>query len=166
MRDRNGRAAEIEAVDEDAGNGAVRDADTVRPFRSRNRRDDRHQADHDRHADGEIGQGIGVVDDVFGADESGAPEHDEQDRRGACGQGFLIMVHCRPHCPTGAYAATRISERAMLRCDGQRRQRSSAAHHSSGQGSMIFQSSTPFLIFFMSVVSPPLRRIQSFTVLG
>ena len=31
---------------------------------------------------------------------------------------------------------------------------------------MIFQSSTPFLIFFMSVVSPPLRRSQSFTASG
>jgi hypothetical protein len=40
------------------------------------------------------------------------------------------------------------------------------AHHSSGQGSTIFQSSSPFLIFFISVVSPPLRRIQSFTVAG
>ena len=39
-------------------------------------------------------------------------------------------------------------------------------HHSSGQGSTIFQSSSPFLIFFISVVSPPLRRIQSFTVSG
>ena len=39
-------------------------------------------------------------------------------------------------------------------------------HHSSGQGSTIFQSSPPFLIFFISVVSPPLRRIQSFTVFG
>ena len=38
--------------------------------------------------------------------------------------------------------------------------------HSSGQASTIFQSSIPFLIFFMSVVSPPLRRIQSFTVSG
>ena len=42
----------------------------------------------------------------------------------------------------------------------------SADHHSSGQGSTIFQSSPPFLIFFISVVSPPLRRIQSFTVSG
>jgi hypothetical protein len=40
------------------------------------------------------------------------------------------------------------------------------AHHSSGQGSTIFQSSSPFLIFFISVVSPPLRRIHSFTVSG
>ena len=38
--------------------------------------------------------------------------------------------------------------------------------NSSGQGSTIFQSSSPFLIFFISVVSPPLRRIQSFTVCG
>ena len=38
--------------------------------------------------------------------------------------------------------------------------------NSSGQGSTIFQSSSPFLIFFISVVSPPLRRIQSFTVSG
>src|SRR5882762_9666778 len=30
-----------------------------------------------------------------------------------------------------------------------------ADHHSSGQGSTIFQSSSPFLIFFISVVSPP-----------
>ncbi len=37
---------------------------------------------------------------------------------------------------------------------------------SSGQGSTIFQRSMPFLIFFISVVSPPLRRIQSFTVSG
>lgn len=40
------------------------------------------------------------------------------------------------------------------------------AYHSSGQGSTIFQRSTPFLIFFISVVRPPLRRIQSFTVSG
>ena len=40
------------------------------------------------------------------------------------------------------------------------------AHHSSGQGSTIFQRSPPFLIFFISGVSPPLRRIQSFTVSG
>jgi hypothetical protein len=39
-------------------------------------------------------------------------------------------------------------------------------YHSSGQGSTIFQSSTPFLIFFISVVSPPLRLIQSLTVCG
>ncbi len=37
------------------------------------------------------------------------------------------------------------------------------SYHSSGQGSTIFQRSPPFLIFFISVVSPPLRRIQSFT---
>ncbi|MGY2905945.1 hypothetical protein ACVWVY_004966 [Bradyrhizobium sp. URHC0002] len=44
--------------------------------------------------------------------------------------------------------------------------RSTCDHHSSGQASTIFQSSPPFLIFFISVVSPPLRRIQSFTVSG
>src|ERR1700761_8990610 len=38
--------------------------------------------------------------------------------------------------------------------------------NSSGQGSTMVQRSTPFLIFFISVVSPPLRRIQSFTVSG
>jgi len=38
--------------------------------------------------------------------------------------------------------------------------------NSSGQGSTIFQSSSPFLIFFISVVSPPFLRIQSFTVFG
>src|SRR3954447_20938824 len=39
-------------------------------------------------------------------------------------------------------------------------------HHSSGQGSTIFQRSSPFLIFFISVVSPPFLRIQDFTVSG
>ena len=165
MRDRDRGAAKIEAMDKYAGDRAVREARAIRPFRPRNRRDDRHQADHDRHADGEISQGIGIVDDVFGADESGAPEHDEQDRCRAGGQGFLIMVHRRPHCPTRGDAAMRISPGEC--CDATVRWRlASAAHHSSGQGSMIFQSSTPFLIFFMSVVSPPLRRIQSFTVSG
>ena len=38
--------------------------------------------------------------------------------------------------------------------------------NSSGQGSTIFHRSVPLVIFFISVVRPPLRRIQSFTVSG
>jgi hypothetical protein len=41
-----------------------------------------------------------------------------------------------------------------------------APYQFSGQGSTIRQRSVPFLIFFISVVRPPFRRIQSFTESG
>ena len=68
----------------------------IRPFRPRDRDDDRHQPDHQGHADGEIGQRLGVVQHVFGADKAGAPEHDENRRRRARGKIFEIMIHLQP----------------------------------------------------------------------
>ena len=38
--------------------------------------------------------------------------------------------------------------------------------NSSGHGSTIFHRSLPFLIFFISLVRPPLRLIHDFTVSG
>src|SRR5579871_5360591 len=58
--------------------------------------------------------------------------------------------------PPEAGARRFLRERALQR----------RPYQSSGQGSTIFHSSVPLVIFFISVVSPPLRRIQSFTVSG
>ncbi len=93
MRDRDRGAAEIKPVHQKTRNHAVGDADPVRPFRPRDRGDHRHQADHQRHADGEIGQRLGIVDDVFGADEAGTPEHDKNRRRRARGKFFNVLIH-------------------------------------------------------------------------
>ena len=126
MRDRNRRAAEIESVHQNAGDGAVGDADTIRPFRPRDRHDDRHQPHHDRHADREIGQRLGVVEHVFGADEAGAPEHDEHRRRRARGRFFRVMQFiCRPRCPIICYAARtdRAGRQPAGRSDGAVRSR-------------------------------------------
>jgi hypothetical protein len=49
----------------------------------RNRDDHSHQEHHKRHADREIGQRIGIVHHVFGGDEAGAPQHDENRRHRA-----------------------------------------------------------------------------------
>ncbi len=95
MRDRDRGAAEIEAVHQEAGDDAVADARAIRPWRPRDRDDDRHQRHHQRHADGEIGQRLGVAQHVFGADEAGAPEHDENRRRRARGEIFKVSFICR-----------------------------------------------------------------------
>ena len=60
----------------------------------------------------------------------------------------------------------RVLRAAAGKGDHQERRKHHDQRHSSGQASTIFQSSPPFLIFFISVVSPPLRRIQSFTGCG
>ena len=91
--DRDRRAAEIEAVHQNAGDDTVADSAAIRPDRANDGADDRHQHHHNRHADREIGQRIGIVNDVFGADEAGAPEHDENRRRRACGEFVEVLGH-------------------------------------------------------------------------
>jgi hypothetical protein len=93
MGDRDRGAAEIDAVDQNAGDRAVHDADTVRPARPRDHDDDRHQPHHAGHADREIGQRLGAVEHVFGADEAGAPQHDKDRRRRARGKFFEVAGH-------------------------------------------------------------------------
>jgi hypothetical protein len=55
MRDRDRGAPEIKSVHQNAGNDTVDNADAIRPLRPRDRDNDRHQNDHHRHADREIG---------------------------------------------------------------------------------------------------------------
>ena len=86
MRDRDRSTAEVKPVYQNARDRTMYDADPVGPLRSRDPGDDRHQADHQRHADGEIGQRIGIMYDIFGGDESGTPEHDKNRRRRARGK--------------------------------------------------------------------------------
>ncbi len=113
MRDRDRSAAKIEPVHEDAGNRAVKHAGAVRPFRPRDRNDDPHQQNHDRHADREIAEGIGVVDDVFGGDEARAPEHDKHRGRRTRGEFLRFIFHCRPDCPNRGNPATANSSQAV-----------------------------------------------------
>jgi len=68
---------------QNARNDAVANADTIRPFRPCDCDDNGHQPNHHRHADCEIGQRLGVVQDVFGSNKAGAPEHDKNRRRRA-----------------------------------------------------------------------------------
>ena len=96
MRDRYRRAAEIEAVHQKTRDDAVANARPVRPFRARDRGDDCHQYDHQGHADCEIGEGLGIVQHIFGADKAGAPEHDENRRRRARSKILEIMTHLQP----------------------------------------------------------------------
>ena len=78
---------------QNAGDGAVPDLDAVRPCRPGDGADDGHQANHNRHADRQIGQGIGIVDDILGADEASAPQQDENRRRRAGGEFVKIFCH-------------------------------------------------------------------------
>jgi hypothetical protein len=73
QRDRNRRAAEIEAVHENAGDDAVADLAAVWPGRADDGADERHQHHHDRHADRQKRQRVGIADHVFGGDKAGAP---------------------------------------------------------------------------------------------
>jgi len=70
------------------------------PTRSghRGRNDDRHQSHHARHANGEIGERLGIVQHIFGTDEAGTPEHDENRRRRTRGSFLEVLVHCGPDC--------------------------------------------------------------------
>jgi hypothetical protein len=86
MRDRDRGAAEIEPVHQNSGNDAVGNADAIRPFRPSDGGNHRHQSDHHRHADREIGQRLGAGQHVFGSDEAGTPEHDKDRRRRARGK--------------------------------------------------------------------------------
>ena len=52
-----------------------------------------------RHADCKIGQRLGAVQHVLGADKSGAPEHDENRRRRARGNFFEVAGHLPPLLP-------------------------------------------------------------------
>jgi hypothetical protein len=105
MRDRDCRAAEIDSMHQNAGDGAVRNADAIRPAWPRDRHDNRHQSHDAGHADREIGQRLGAVQHVFGADEAGAPEHDKDRRRRARGNFFEVASHLPPllpdHVPCG-----------------------------------------------------------------
>ena len=86
MRDRDRGAAQIKSMHQNGRDDAVGYADTVRPSRPGNRDNNCHQSDHQHHADREIGQRFRVVQDVFGGDEAGTPEHDKNRRRRARGK--------------------------------------------------------------------------------
>jgi hypothetical protein len=68
-------------------------------FGARDRNDDRHQAHHERHADREVREGLRIPQHIFGADESSAPEHDENRRRRARGNFFEVAGHLEPLLP-------------------------------------------------------------------
>jgi len=95
MRNRDRSAAEIEPVHQNTRHRAMGDADAIGPSRPRDHDNYRHQGDHQRHPDREIGQGVGIVHDVFRGDEAGAPQHDENRRRRARGKLFKITIHLR-----------------------------------------------------------------------
>ena len=76
-----------------AGDDAVPDLDAVRPCRPGDGADDTHQHHHDSHADRQIRQGIGIVDDVFGTDEAGAPQQNENRRRRVGSEFVKVLVH-------------------------------------------------------------------------
>src|SRR6266481_2931952 len=99
MRDRDRGPAQIKSVHQNAGDNTVANARPIWPFRPRNRDDDRHQPDHQSHPDREIGQRLGVVQHVFGADKAGTPEHDKNRRRRARGNPFKVLMHLPPSVP-------------------------------------------------------------------
>jgi hypothetical protein len=71
---------------QNARDDAVGYAGTVRPSRPSDRDDNSHQPNHERHADREIGQRFGIVQDIFSGDKAGTPEHDKNRRRRARGK--------------------------------------------------------------------------------
>jgi len=71
---------------QDARDDAVGNANTVRPFRPCDRDDNGHQPNHHRHADCKIGQRFRIMQDVFGGNKAGTPEHDKDRRRRARGK--------------------------------------------------------------------------------
>src|SRR6266481_2004896 len=99
MRDRNRGPAQIKSVHQNAGDNTVANARPIWPFRPHNRDDDRHQPDHQSHPNREIGQRLGVVQHVFGADKTGTPEHDKNRRRRARGNLFKVLTHLPPSLP-------------------------------------------------------------------
>ena len=99
QRDRDRRAAEVNPVYQNAGDDAVPDLDTVRPRRPGDGANDAHQHHDDRHADRQIRQGIGIVDNVFGTDEASAPQQDENRRRRAGGEFVEVRSHLPPLLP-------------------------------------------------------------------
>jgi len=84
---------------QNARDDAVADARPIWPLRPRNRDNDRHQPDHQSHPDREIGQRLGIVQHVFGADKAGTPEHDKNRRRRARGKFFKVLMHLPPSVP-------------------------------------------------------------------
>jgi len=96
MGDRDCRAAEIEAMHEQARHDAVADAGPIRPWRPRRDHDDRHQADHDGHADRKVGQRLRAVQDVLGCDNAGAPKQDKDRRGRARGKSVKGIIHLKP----------------------------------------------------------------------
>jgi hypothetical protein len=81
MRDGDSGAAQIKSVHQDARDHAVGHAHTVRPSRPSDCDDNGHQPNHHRHADCKIGQRFRIVQDVFGSNKAGTPEHDKDHRR-------------------------------------------------------------------------------------
>ena len=109
MRDRDRGSAEVKSVHQNSRDNAVGDARPIRPWRPRDRNDDCHQHNHHGHADGEIGQRLGVAQHVFGGDKAGAPEHDKNRRRRARGQFFKVFAHLRLCLPEHMLSRNRKS---------------------------------------------------------
>jgi hypothetical protein len=84
---------------QNARDDAVPDLGAIRPERPDDGANDRHQHHDKRHADRQVGQGIGVVDNIFGADEAGAPQQDENRRRRAGGEFVKVRGHLPPLLP-------------------------------------------------------------------
>jgi hypothetical protein len=79
--DRSEHAAEIAAVHQGAGHGAVEYTGAVRPFRPGEHDDDGEQQ-HDRdHAQRQECHRLRIGQAEFGADESGRPQHDKDGGR-------------------------------------------------------------------------------------
>jgi hypothetical protein len=86
MRDGDSSAAQIKSMHQDARDHAVDYAHTIRPSRPSDRDDNGHQPNHYRHADRQIDQRFRILQDVFGSNKAGTPEHDKNRRRRARGK--------------------------------------------------------------------------------
>jgi hypothetical protein len=60
---------------------------------------DSHDRHRQRHPNRQIGQRLGAPEHVFGADESSAPQHDENHRRRARRKSLKITIHLLPSVP-------------------------------------------------------------------
>jgi len=95
MLDRDEDAAEIDGMDQHAGNADVQPLLWIsRPRRAGRQRDERHQRDDEAVAGEQKGQRFGVRQAVLGADEAGAPEEDEEN-----GIEALHQTKRRPSMP-------------------------------------------------------------------
>jgi hypothetical protein len=107
MGNRHRRAAEIDAMNQDAGDDAVQDTRAIRPRGPRDRGEYTQQNHHQRHPQRLHREGLCALQRVFRADEACAPQQHEHCRRRPCCETVKPICHLRRCLPERMMARNR-----------------------------------------------------------